>query len=263
MITADELKNKIGFDEKEAKVYFALLREGSGYASNIAAVAGIKRSTTYQVLERLHEYGIALKYMKGKKYFFAPAKPRSIVEYLDRQEQAVQKRREDFIDLLPELNVYFAHKQKKPKMVFYTKKHEVEHLYFDALQPRGQNEILGFISLDVLQSQFNDAFFKKYAAEVKKHHQHLKLINYDDGPKAKKDTQFWIGKYFNALPKDIRPKVKVVAEQLDMTSNIFISAHKTYLIDTNPPEYMGTVISNQDMTTGFSVIFNNLWKKIK
>lgn len=263
MISVSEIKNKIGLAEKEARVYFALLKEGSGFASNIATVAGIKRSTAYQVLERLHEYGLVLKYQKGKKYFFAPAKPRSILTFLEGQEREVQERKTQFKDMLPELNVYFANKQKKPKLVFFDRESEIKRLVFDALQPRGQKEVIGFFSLDQLLSHITNGFFKEVAETIKQHKMPLKLINYDEEQSAEKNTRLWLTKHFASLPKELQPKVKIINEKSEMTSMILIAAHKTYLIDLTPPELMGTVISNQDMATGISIIFNNLWSKIK
>ena len=50
-----EVLNKTGLHEKEAKVYLALLELGTADVSDIAAKAGVKRPTSYLVLDELKE----------------------------------------------------------------------------------------------------------------------------------------------------------------------------------------------------------------
>lgn len=264
MITPHDLEQHLGFSDKEARVYYALLQEGSGYASNIATVAGVKRSTAYQVLEQLHSYGVVLKYVKGKKLFFAPAKPRSLEEFLTHQEEDLARKKKYLNkDILPELNLFFAHKQKKPRLVFFEKKDEVFKLFIDMLKPRGNEEVIGFVSLDELVAQGTPALFKNMAKALQENHIALKLINYDDKTSAQKTARLWISNYFKNVPQAYRPVIKTVHEKHDMHSAVFVTAHKTYLMDVTPPEYMGTVISNQDMAQAFSIMFNNLWESIQ
>ena len=57
---------KVGLNEKESRVYLALLELGSGTAYAVAKKAGIKRPTAYIVLDELRKRGLVLKIPKSK-----------------------------------------------------------------------------------------------------------------------------------------------------------------------------------------------------
>jgi len=262
MITLENLKDKIGLKTKEAKIYMDLLKSGSGFASRIAAEAGIKRSTTYQILELLNQKGLVLKYVKGKKFFYTSAKPRGVLNYLEDEARKIYERQADFAEILPEMNLLYSRAEKKPRLLFYDKKADVLRLLLETIKDASENEIFGFVSIDILDKNFDKNFFKSYVKTIRLKKIKLKLINYDEDTNVKSKTDKWLVKNFSSLPKNLQPQIKISkTAKKDLSNLIFVIENRTYLIDVNPPDFMGMVIINDDLAKTFKIMFDNLWTK--
>ncbi len=70
----DSLKS-IGFNEKEAKVYLALLSLNNATAYLVAIRSGLKRPTTYVILENLVNKGYCLKMPQKDKHYYMAKSP--------------------------------------------------------------------------------------------------------------------------------------------------------------------------------------------
>ncbi len=70
---------KIGLSHKEASVYLALLRAGQSSASLVAKNSGLKRPTTYLILEDLRKRGMVLKIPGNTKQMFLAKSPQEII----------------------------------------------------------------------------------------------------------------------------------------------------------------------------------------
>ena len=65
---------RVGLDERQAKVYLAALELGPSPVQKIAQRAGIPRATVYLVLNDLQGKGLITTYDEGKKTFFVAFK---------------------------------------------------------------------------------------------------------------------------------------------------------------------------------------------
>lgn len=106
------LLGRIGFNEKEAKVYLALLSLGEATVGEVAKQAGVKRPTTYLVLDALHEKGAAFKtHTSGKTYFIAEKVDTLAIRFKERLGVL-----EEHLDVFNAL----AHESlKKPRLIFF------------------------------------------------------------------------------------------------------------------------------------------------
>ncbi len=79
---------RIGFSDKEARVYIALLRLGSGGAQEAADAAGVNRASTYDVLETLVKRGLVTPILEsGQRRFMAePAERVLSIVHAQRRE---------------------------------------------------------------------------------------------------------------------------------------------------------------------------------
>lgn len=94
-----EIKNILfhyGFNEKEAKIYLALLALGSATANDIALESKLKRTTVYAVAEKLIDRGIIgqFKAKYGTKY--VAVNPRGLLSRLEKVKDELKA-------ILPEL----------------------------------------------------------------------------------------------------------------------------------------------------------------
>lgn len=86
----------IGLEDKEARVYVALLKFGEANVGDIADEASIKRPTTYIILDELRKKGLVLKIPNAKKIMFQAKTPD---EFFEQTVEHVNK----FEKLLPKL----------------------------------------------------------------------------------------------------------------------------------------------------------------
>jgi HTH-type transcriptional regulator, sugar sensing transcriptional regulator len=74
-----EVLENIGFNEKEAKVYLALLELREALPSTIAKKAGIKRPTTYVILEQLKARGVVTHVKQRNLTYFQALSPATLL----------------------------------------------------------------------------------------------------------------------------------------------------------------------------------------
>jgi len=94
---------KFGFGEKEARVYLTLLELKEAISSTISRKTGLKRPTTYLMLENLQKQGLVSHVKKGNSLYFRATKPDF---FLEKEEKHLNDLKGDLNSLkssLPEL----------------------------------------------------------------------------------------------------------------------------------------------------------------
>jgi len=84
----EELK-KLGFSEKEANIYLALVELGAAKAADLAKKAGENRTTTYSILSNLVRQGLVEIDVQGVITYYTAGKPDRLIEAI--QEDLTQK----------------------------------------------------------------------------------------------------------------------------------------------------------------------------
>lgn len=96
MLVRQDLINKIkdlfGLNIYETKVWLALLSKGVASAGEVAAISGVPRSRTYDVLESLEKRGFAIAKLE-KPVRFIGVKPQIILEKLKNNVEVEAKER--------------------------------------------------------------------------------------------------------------------------------------------------------------------------
>ena len=70
---------ELGFSRSEAKVYLALLEQGPSSAGKISKKAGLNRTSTYQVLERMMAQGLISYVRKGRVHIYQVLEPGQLI----------------------------------------------------------------------------------------------------------------------------------------------------------------------------------------
>jgi HTH-type transcriptional regulator, sugar sensing transcriptional regulator len=143
---------KMGFDEKEARLYLALLELGEAGVQDIARKSGLKRTTVYHILESLKTRGIVSLAKKGKKTLFVAEDPRSIGEDIKEKEAIFKKS-------LPELLSMANILEKKPQIRYFEGLAGIKEAYRDELT-FPDNELLAWWSKSY--EIFGQDFFYDY-----------------------------------------------------------------------------------------------------
>lgn len=99
----EEKLQNLGLTKGESKVYEALLLLGSSTVGPIVKKSGVAYSKIYEIINRLIEKGLASFIVKEKTKYFQAEDPTRINDYLKKREQELQKNRNAFQNLLPNL----------------------------------------------------------------------------------------------------------------------------------------------------------------
>ena len=86
----------LGLNDKQAAVYVALLQLGKSSAYGVATKSGLKKPTTYVVLDELVKKGLVHKIPRAKKQHFAARPPEEVFA-------VAEERLETAKSILPEL----------------------------------------------------------------------------------------------------------------------------------------------------------------
>ncbi len=158
----DDLKNillEIGFSNKEAAVYLAILKLGKGTASVIARKAHIQRTTSYQILNSLFDKGLVTLTGKEPKQEYVAESPDMLKTYLKKQlEEKKNNLEETEKNLIPQLKS-IHNVENRPKVMFYEGREGMEKVYEDTLT--SHEEIRAFATYDDME-QALPGYFPKY-----------------------------------------------------------------------------------------------------
>lgn len=127
----------IGLNEKQARIYLALLHMGTASAYTLSEHSGIKKPTTYVILDELIEKGIAHRIPRKGKRQYRPVSPETVIAHAERRMQ-------DAREILPSLKSITSSKQGKIKVMHFDGvKAYKEALYYRINECIGK-EIVGF-----------------------------------------------------------------------------------------------------------------------
>ena len=118
----EKVLENFGLNEKQAKVYLALLQLGQAGVTAVAEKAGTKRPTTYLILEELRQMGLASKLPRKDNVIYIPESPEKILEEQTHREALIKNK-------LAELMAMYNTKLEKPKVKFYQGEKAVRELY--------------------------------------------------------------------------------------------------------------------------------------
>jgi sugar-specific transcriptional regulator TrmB len=160
---------ELGFSDKEAGVYLALLELGPATTTEISRVAKINRTTGYDILESLVSYGLVNLVGETKIQKFVAENPDRVIVFLENKIKQVQENLKLAYNLIPELLSIYNEKEK-PKVKFYEGIERVKEAFEDTLTAK--KEILAYaVGADMFKAvsreYFKDYSEKKVARNIK------------------------------------------------------------------------------------------------
>lgn len=121
----------IGWTDKQAKTYLALLQLGEGPASKVAELADMNRSVVYETLAGLIEMGYVTESSRHKVKHYTAVGPQKILH-------AARAHFENFKFMLPLFQALHHRGEKKPRIEFYEDEEAMARLFqtFDTASDR-------------------------------------------------------------------------------------------------------------------------------
>jgi len=230
----------LGLNEKQAKVYLALLQMGSGSVPGISIKAGTKRPTTYLLLEELRMKGLATLLPKKKKAVYTAESPQRLSEEQREREEVIQ-------ESLPELLAIYNSQKEKPKVTYYQGEDNIIKLYEEVFR---EKEILFYGSIESISSEVYKRV-EKYLEIINKEKLNVREILQTD----EKSIEF---KKNNSSENH---QIKIAPENYKFPTDNMIFGNKVAII-TYKDTPMAVVIESNNVVATYKSLFEIAWKSI-
>ncbi|MFA4814509.1 MAG: helix-turn-helix domain-containing protein [Candidatus Gracilibacteria bacterium] len=144
-----EALKDLGLNEKESKIYLALLELNESLPSSISRKSGVKRPTTYVVLEQLQKKGLVSHFKRGGNGYYRAIHPKLLLE---GQRNKVHQLEE----VLPELLNLHSRYSITPQLSIYEGAEGVIKIMEDTLTT--STELLCWANPDIAMGLLKDYY---------------------------------------------------------------------------------------------------------
>jgi HTH-type transcriptional regulator, sugar sensing transcriptional regulator len=237
---------KLGFSDKSAKIYLALLRLGPSSVRKLAESCDLNRGTTYDALKWLQDHNVVSFYEKEKKQFFVAESPDKLRNMVRSQEEELQRVDTRLDKIIPELSALHNRGGERPVARYFSPK-EIPQILEDILDVCEEHEekMYRVYSTEGLREYLYEGFETFSDVRVAKNIG-VKVIAIGEGGELRGlDARKWLeGK--NETP-----------------TYIMMYPGKTAYISLNAKgEPVGVVIENDGVYETQKQIFDTLWEKL-
>ncbi len=235
---------KLGFSDKEAKVYLALLHLGPSPVRKLAQQSELNRGTTYDALKWLQEQGVVSFYDKESKQYFVAENPDKLQELVRNQEMELKDVKRQLEGVVPELQALYNKGGQRP-VARYFEKSEIKKVLEDVLSTCELND---------------EKMYRVYSVEDLREYLYKDFPTFSDVRIGKgievKAIAIGGGGALRGL--DERKWLKTIVKT---PTYIFIYPGKTAYISLNAQkEPIGVVIENDGVCETQKQIFDSLWE---
>lgn len=150
---SEQLLERLGLSEREAKLYLAALEIGPGSVLHLAKKAGLNRPTTYVVIDTLMNQGLLTSHIRGKRTLYAAEPPTQLQSVLAARETEFASLKDELKKTLPELEAISALATDRPRVKFYEGKAGVYSAYSDFIRSLKKGDtVYSFTPLDEVEA---------------------------------------------------------------------------------------------------------------
>src|SRR3989338_1607936 len=242
---------RVGLDERAAKVYLAALELGPSPVQKIAQRADIPRATVYLVLNDLQKKGLITTYDEGKKTFFVAESP-SQLEILVEKRGAEAKAQKDTIkNLIPELiSRGQFEKGERPMVKYYEGQDTIRSWLKDSFSGEG-GERLAIL-------HYNRAGETLQKLRVSADQVQEMRIKY----KVKSRVIYTANKGpIDGYSTPDRPAKFVLPEKCPLEADIVIKGNRIFFAPYNVP-LRGVTIEDKAIANSMRMVFEVLWENL-
>lgn len=230
----------LGLNEKQAKVYVAVLQLGSGSVPAISVKAGTKRPTTYLLLEELRMKGLVTLLPKKVKAIYTAQSPEILWQEQKEKEEIIRQK-------MPELRAIYNSQKEKPKVVYYQGEENVAKLWDQFFK---EKEVLFYGSIGKITPLVYKQVMK-YLFEVKKKKYIVREILHGDEK----------SKAFALENASKNHQFKIAPDNYILPTDNVIYGNKVAII-TYKYTPMAVVIESSDVADTYRSMFEMAWNSI-
>jgi len=237
-----KLLNDSGLSEKEALVYVSLLENGSATTTKISRQTGLKRPTTYIVLESLSKKGYASTIPGKKVSTYMPGDPAILGAKLNTTAKY-------FLEMLPYLQTLQNKSGNKPKISYYDSEEAIWGVFRETSQHPDVRLITSYERLSGYYPRETEEWLKNCERRV------YRLKNWRHLISETSETSK-IEKRLISSGQDVRTLPNIDMHDIDLA--IYQSKISITLISQEP--FMVVIESNEiahSMTNLFDFVWNS------
>lgn len=246
MIRLENSLENLGFSEKKAQIYLAILELAEASVIEIAKKTGLKRTTVYNILPELISEGYIKTGVNKKKKFFFVENPESLRHQKEEELKTIEK-------LLPELRAIHNIIPYKPKVTFYEGIGGMKELYQDTLDSLSAGDtLLSYIGMTDFYNYMPKEYEDYYVADRVRRKVKLRMI----APWSK-EAQAWK----DGAVENLR-EVKIVNNpDFKFRADTEIYADKVALISFRE-NFLGVIIQSKEISEMHRIAFEIMWNSI-
>lgn len=243
----------LGLSNKEARIYVASLMVGPSGVQAIADYSGIKRVTTYVILESLVSLGLVSQSVKGKKTLFIAEDPTNLRRLLDKREQEVKDQKQSFETILPQLTGLKALPKESTTVKFYDTPEGIRGLFttfYDTYEGK-IDVVYGISNLDQLHAFFPE--IKEQNKNPQRTRKDIKskfIYTSSRGPIYRESDA--------AMGRDSR---YISSEKFPFKGDFNVIGDHVIMISFTATNPLAITIKNQELASSMMAIFNLLWEQ--
>lgn len=238
------LKN-LGLSEKEAAIYLALLQGGQATAYQLANRSGLKKPTTYVILDELIERGAARKLMQRRGAIYVATDPVELfVEARNRFENAESA--------LPQLRALAQGDKKTISASYFEGMTGIKEMYKKLVQKTAGKTCVGFYAHEKDTPKELREYWSVLNAEMVKQKIKLRGVTTVDAT-----TKEYLE--FKKMPRELLD-IKGLSPK-EYSSNVSIEVYGDCTQIVSHQYVQGLLIQNPDIANVMRQIFEIVWKK--
>ncbi len=259
----DILKN-LGLNDKEVRIYLALLPIGSSTASILGKRTGIVRSTAQYTCQQLQKKGLITSVQKRNSLIYTANPPEKLLSLLEVQKKEIQKKEIQVGHIIGDLKKMINPEFVLPKIKFYEGPDGIEEAYHEMMKfSQTTDEILSFVKIiEKPLSQNKNVNTQDYI----KHEPSREFIKHRIKHNIKARLICVLSPLAIILkkddPKDLRKTYLIETDALDFPGGeIFVIKNRIYaMVVGNSGSFM-YVAESRSMTKLFKQVFELAWER--
>ena len=241
----------LGLSNKEARIYVASLMVGPSGVQAIADYSGIKRVTTYVILESLVSLGLVSQSIKGKKTLFIAEDPTNLRRLLDKREQEVKDQKHSFEAILPQLAGLKSLPKETANVRFYDGVEGIKGLFatFYSTYEGKIDMVYGISNIDQLHAFFPELAATSAHPERVRHELKSKFIYTSERGPIYRETDKQTGRNSRFVPYEKYP----------LSGDISIIGDYVIILSLVGNQPLGITIHSSEIAASMRVFFDMIW----
>ena len=133
-MTIQQILKKIGLNDKEIKVYLALLKNGPTKPASLAIITKLNRATLYNIAQSLVSRGIVSSDLSGKSLIFTPLPTDRLGTMIAPARRELAEKEILIKEAVDQLNLIVSNKQYPVPKIRFVEENNLEKFLFDNLE---------------------------------------------------------------------------------------------------------------------------------